>query len=371
MIDIHSHLYPRSYLRLLSNRSDIPRLIGEPGSERIVSFRMGGGKKPDGNPITEAFWSIDAKLAFMDEHGIDQAVVSLGNPWLDPFDGLDSPEIARKVNGEFASLEEQTGRRLLGAGVLPSDSISSTVEATWAIADTPTLYAIAGGSRIAGHLLDDPELEPIWDAVEVSGLPYFLHPKGEMAIGDLGGYAAFLPTAVGFPMETTVALARLVSGLVLQRHPNLRIIAAHGGGVIPYLAGRLDKGWETDPTLCEELPTPPSVSLAEIYLDTLVYRAPALRLARGLVGPDHLMFGTDHPWYSTFGDPLNQTFAGDELHLVRQGTARRLLRLPQRRAATFHSDQDPWVGVSTGNRRSDSRSDGSDAEEVLGQRDEA
>lgn len=329
MIDVHSHVYPRSYLQLLAERTEIPRVVRDRGGERLVTFtEEAEAQRPGGRPITREFWDLDAKLSFMDEHGIDRALVTLGNPWLDPFSGSEGPAVARALNEELSRFQEQTGGRILGTGVLPSDAVGSAVTIVEEIAEAPTLYGIGGGPAICGFRFDDAQLDPLWRALEASGLPYLLHPKGEAATKELAGYGASLPVAIGFPMETTISLARLALAGVLDRYPNLRIVAAHGGGAIPYLAGRLDMVWSGNEALRQRLPSPPASGLTRLYLDVVVYTARAARAAADLVGPDHLMFGTDHPWYSSVGDPLEATFDGEVLDRIREGTAVKLFGLP-------------------------------------------
>jgi aminocarboxymuconate-semialdehyde decarboxylase len=329
VIDVHSHVYPASYLQLLSERTEIPRVVRDRNGARIVTFpEEADAPQPGGRPITREFWDLESKLSFMDEHGIDRALVTLGNPWLDPFVGPEGPAIARALNEELSGFQEQTNGRILGTGVLPSDAVGSAVAIAEEIAETPTLYGIGGGPAICGFRFDDPELNPLWQVLEGSGLPYLLHPKGEAASKGLAGYGAALPVAVGFPMETTISLARLAMAGVLDRYPSLRIVAAHGGGAIPYLAGRLDMVWSGDEALRQRLPSPPASGLTRLYLDVVVYTARAARAAADLVGPDRLMFGTDHPWYSSVGDRLETAFDGEDLEQIREGTAVELFGLP-------------------------------------------
>ena len=124
------------------------------------------------------------------------------------------------------------------------------------------------------------------------------------------GIGHALPVAVGFPVETTIAVARLVFGGVLHRYPDLRIIASHGGGTLPYLAGRLDAGWRSDPSLSTRAPSPPSSVLGRLFLDAVLYHPRALRAAADLVGTEHLAFGTDHPF--SIADPVANLAAIDE-----------------------------------------------------------
>ena len=178
------------------------------------------------------------------------------------------------------------------------------------IAERRGLAGAVSGHAIAGRTLDDEGLEPVWEALERTRVPLLLHPHHGSAMEELHGFGHALPVAVGFPVETTIAVARLAYGGVLHRHPDLRIIASHGGGTLPYLAGRLDAGWRSDPSLSTRAPSPPSSVLGRLFLDAVLYHPRALRAAADLVGIEHLAFGTDHPF--SIADPVANLAAIDE-----------------------------------------------------------
>ena len=181
-------------------------------------------------------------------------------------------------------------------GVLPTDTPESAASALSFIAETPGLHGVVTGPRIAGYAFDDRRLDPFWEELSRLDLPLFVHPEDGVAIEDLKGYRHTLPVGVGFPVETTIALSRFIFGGVATRHPGLRILAAHGGGTLPYLAGRLDAAWRSDDDVRARLDSAPSSLAKRLYLDSLVYYGPALEAAARLVGTDHLMFGSDHPF---------------------------------------------------------------------------
>ena len=301
IIDVHSHYYPRWYVDLLKARTVIPRISDDDGVERFVIFEEEETSGSGGRLITEDYWSLDAKLAFMDRFGIDQTILSLGNPWLDPFNEAEALETARYFNADAALRRKETGGRILGMGAIPGSGVTNVATVVREVADTEDLFGIITGSRIAGRTFDDPELDPVWAALAETGVPLLLHPHHGSATDELEGFGHAMHVAVAFPIETTVALARLVFAGVLHRYPGVRIIGSHGGGTIPYLAGRLDAGWRSDPSLVERMPTPPSEVLDQLFLDAVLYHPRALRAAADLVGVDHLMFGTDHPF--SISDP--------------------------------------------------------------------
>jgi len=321
VIDIHSHFYPRWYLDLLEARPSIPRVSRAGGVERFVIFPEEEAPGHAGRVISEDYWSLEAKIDYMDRFGIDQTILSLGNPWLDPFSEVEGLDVARQFNEDFATLQSDTNNRVLGMGALPGLGVSNVVQIVAEIAATGNLFGAITGTRIAGLRFDDVRLNPVWEALQETGLPLLIHPHYGIALDELEGFGHAMPVAVGFPLETTVALARLLYSGVLHRYPGVRLIGSHGGGTIPFLGGRLDAGWRSDPGLVERMPTPPGEVIDRLFLDAVLYHPRALRAAADLVGVDHLMFGTDHPF--SIADPeanilaiRDEFSAGDALRVL-------------------------------------------------------
>jgi aminocarboxymuconate-semialdehyde decarboxylase len=315
---------------LLKRRRSIPRIVGEGDDERFVIFpdedRPGGGRR-----MGREYWDLEIKLAFMDEFGITSTVLSLGNPWMEPFDEGDSAVAARALNEEFAGLPDKTGGRVFGLGVFANSGVDHALSIVEEVADSPTLVGMITGPCLCGHRLDDAALEPIWELLDRRSVPLFIHPQYGAAMQDLAGTDHAFPVGLAFPFETTIAIARLMFAGVLRRHPGLAIVAAHGGGTIPFLAGRLDAAWASDPSAQRRIPEPPSRSLGGLHVDCLLYHERAMRTAADLVGTDRLAFGTDHPF--SVADPganlraIDAAFSGEERGNVLGRSATTLFRL--------------------------------------------
>ena len=111
---------------------------------------------------------------------------------------------------------------------------------------------------------------------------------------------------VGFPFESTLAVTRLIFSGVLQRHPSLKIVIAHGGGNLVFLRGRLDAaydatGWEADPYFRKHITQRPSAYLDRLYYDTCALSEDSNRFVIATMGPEHVVFGSDYPF--DIGDP--------------------------------------------------------------------
>lgn len=314
----------------MKKRDAVPFVSEAEGGERFFLLEH---ERPDrGRPLTEAFWELEPKLAFMDREGIAQTVLTMGNPWLDPFDAREGVRMSDRLNEEFATLASRTGGRILGLGVLPNASPSTAAAVIRAIGSEPSLFGVVAGAQICGQSFDEPALDAVWAALADARVPLFLHPRCGIALETLGGYGSMLPVAVGFPMETTAALARLLFGGILHRHPGLRLIAAHGGGAITMLAARIDALWRAADSFRNRVSTPPSRTLRHLYVDALLYDPEPMRLAAAVVGADRMLFGTDHPY--DIADPARNLAAiraaiPMEHHVkVLGGTARQVLSLP-------------------------------------------
>ena len=295
-IDVHTHFYPSSYLAALEKRQNIPLVYRDGEIRRFVIFPEEEADPRIGRPIEDGWWTIAGKVGFMDEKAISRSVISLGNPWMEPFEGRQGIELTRVVNEELGALEEMTDGRLVGLGALPATGVEDVVNEIEAIDRHPSLRGIVTGPRIAHLRLDDPELEPVWAELESRSLPVLLHPQDGIALDLLEGYGHVLPVGVGFPMETTAVVSRLVFGGVLFNHPGLKIIVSHGGGTLSALVGRLDAAWRSDEIGRSRLPEPPSQSIARLYIDAITYAPGPLHASIAMVGSEQIMYGTDHPF---------------------------------------------------------------------------
>ena len=171
----------------------------------------------------------------------------------------------------------------------------------------------------------------MWDEIERSRLPLLIHPHYAAAVDELRGFGHAFPVALGFPFETSIALARLVFAGVLGRHPGLRVVGSHGAGTLPYLAGRLDAGWASDPSVKDRLSHPPSEDLSRLYVDSVLYHPRAMRAAADLVGTTKMAFGTDHPFSvadpETNLDAIDAAFMESDADRVLAGTTLELFGL--------------------------------------------
>ena len=335
VIDVHTHLLPPQYLDLLRSRSEPPMIVDRGGTEFLVHLPVPSPGPPadgPGMPVTDAFWSPDTKIAFMDEAGIDVSVLSLGNPWLDFVTPDEAVSYAASLNAEFEQTAASSGGRFFALGVVPTaagaDASSSEVDR---IAEQPHMRGIILSTRGFGSGLDDPAMDAVWAKVVEHELVVFTHPHYGIGNENYSGYGVSLLISLGFTFETTVMAARLALSGVFERFPSLSLMLSHAGGTLPFLASRLDASLSINPAL-RDLPEP-SGTLKAAILDSVVYDGDSLRRVLEFGDHDRIVFGTDHPFMIAGADRLLAALdaaAGDNQELaaaIRGANAARLYRL--------------------------------------------
>ncbi|HTC11624.1 MAG TPA: amidohydrolase family protein [Acetobacteraceae bacterium] len=187
-------------------------------------------------------------------------------------------------------------------------------------------------THVNGTDLDDPRFVSVLTCAERLDVRVFRHPQNAGDLIRLRDY--HLWNLIGRSMETATAAARLILSGVFVRHPNLKIVLAHGGGFLPYQLGRRDHGYRVGPALCEHLPHPPSCYLANITCDARVHDTTALRFLLDCVGADHVVLGSDDPFDMGQADPADPIRAPGlpraQKAAILGGTLERLSRLTPR-----------------------------------------
>ncbi|KAL8767860.1 MAG: hypothetical protein Q9209_005752 [Squamulea sp. 1 TL-2023] len=316
IVDIHTHVYPPSYLTLLRSRTTVPYLLDLPdetASPRLIILPSDDDPSipPEsrGRPIDASYSSIPEKLRFMDAHGIQTSVISLANPWLDFLAPHEGTKLARTVNDELETICAQNKGRIYAFATLPlSAPPPSIVDEITHLDQLPHIKGIILGTSGLGSGLDDPELNPVWAALEQKQTLIFLHPHyglpSEVYGPRAGEYGHVLPLALGFPMETTIAFTRMWVSGVYDRFPRLKILIAHAGGTIPFLSGRIQSCVKHERHFAphERGRRGPTRDLRmllkeNVWLDAVVYSETSVKAAMELVGREKVMFGTDHPFF--------------------------------------------------------------------------
>ncbi|TFV77664.1 amidohydrolase [Blastococcus sp. CT_GayMR19] len=327
-LDVHAHAMPLPLLQRLADRG-LAELDEVPTGIVRLDPRVSGVGPRAPLPLARSMYDVDVRLSEMDEVGVHRHAVSLP-PFLFASTAEDQ-ELATRVvaegNEDLATYVADAPERLLGLGSVALGWPGAADEARRALDDLG-LAGIAIGSRGGGRDLDDPVNDDLWALLSERRTFVFLHPSG---VPDPQRQKDFwLPQLVGYPMETALAVARLVFGRVLDRFP-LTLCLAHGGGCLPSLRGRLDMGWERK-DVARTTAVPPSEFTDRLYYDTAVFSPVLLRRLVEDVGVGHVLLGTDHPFELGDRTPIETVRAlgldeTDERSIL-GGNAAELLALP-------------------------------------------
>lgn len=325
VIDVHTHMLNREWLALLEKHGR-PRYTVKAVAAGVQAIHLEGA--PFMTPMPNMFdWN--ARIDNMDKARVDIAVVSLTCPNVYWGGEKVSVRAARLMNDDFARAQKRWPRRIRWFASLPWQYPKAAVqELKRAVkAGAVGVMVIA---NVGGRHLTDPLFEPIWRAIDNAALPVLVHPGSPPGSKELGMDQFQLAASIGFTFDTSLAVSRMILSGFFDRYAKLRIIAAHAGGALPFLAGRLDVCWENMPAARAKTTERPSNILRQVYCDAVVFRKDALDMAVSVFGTDNVMYGSDYP--HNIGDMKGclsrvDALPGDVREKVRGGNAERIFRL--------------------------------------------
>lgn len=294
IIDFHTHYLAQEHLQMHATTQD----------GRIVGSRVRGEGKDavveaNGNPLgsscnPEDFYNLTARLACMEQSGVNMQVLS-PPPFMcfTELPGTEAAPLLREQNEAIAAVVQHYPNSFRGLGVAPLQDAKRAVTEIVYLMDTLKLAGVEILTQVAGKNLDSPDLDPVWQALDARSALVFIHPLHVLGAERLTRY--YLTNLLGNPVETAVALASLIFGGVLERFPRIRFLAAHGGGVAPFVIGRWEHAARVRPELAH-LSASPLELLRRIYADSIVHGAPELLYLIEMLGAERIVLGSDFPF---------------------------------------------------------------------------
>ncbi|MFE6338498.1 amidohydrolase family protein [Streptomyces sp. NPDC057798] len=325
-VDVHAHVLLPEVEALVA---DLPGLAR---AKALDARRNGPAALAVSGPMVREriplLTDVTARLAAMDSQGVDIQLVSPSpshyHYWTD--EGT-AEKLYRLANEATAAHCSAAPDRLRGLGLVPLQHPEHTVRAL----DHALEQGLAGveiSSHAPGRELSDPAYEPLWSRAEETGAVVFLHPFGCTLDERLDRW--YLSNTVGQPTENAVALSHLIFSGVLDRHPGLKVLAAHGGGYLPTHIGRSDHAWSARSDAGAGCAHRPSSYLKRLYFDSLVHDPAVLRELVRAAGPGQVLLGSDFPFDMGTQDPVGALRAAHlpeaDFEAVRGGNATALLR---------------------------------------------
>jgi aminocarboxymuconate-semialdehyde decarboxylase len=277
-IDVHSHCFFHEAVSLMGNEA------------ASIAPPINGGN---------GIWIEPAdRMRTMDAMAIDTEVLSVNPFWYEKHIGL-AERICAIQNDKLAHLCAAYPTRFAAfASLTLQDPVLAARQLETAM-QKQGLKGAAIGDRVANREFSDPAFDPVWAKAEELGAVLFIHPQGVPELNRRLAGNGWLTNLIGYPLGTTIALEHMIFQGTFDKFPNLKVVAAHGGGYVASYAARMDHACSVGP--CDpniKLKKAPTEYLNQIYYDALVFTPEALRHLAAQVGTSQLMLGTDcpYPW---------------------------------------------------------------------------
>jgi len=319
-IDFHAHAFPQEFFLKLKEYYPDEVILREDQRGRLVAVWAG-------TPLPA--WDHSQRVEAMTKAGVDIEILSTPSMYIRVDEH--SPELCRLVNDVYAESCRQSPDRFKAFANLPFNSMEDALAELKRALALPGFVGVVITSNVGGKYLHTPEFLPFWEEVARRRVPVFMHPQPPPGYLDDD-----IAPLLAFPADTTLSTMKLLYSGLLERLPDLVLILAHLGGTLPFLARRIDLGFEVPhfPDTYKQIPRRPSEYMKKLYFDTaLGWHKPAFECARALVGIEHLVYGTDYfmenstfmDWTNAFLESLDLS-KGDK-EKIYSGTAERILKM--------------------------------------------
>ncbi len=324
VIDFHNHYYPPEYLDALRSGPTTVKIWTDDDGNPVLGY------PGDYNVAVRGHRDSAYRDEVLARAGVDMQVLTFTTPGTHVEAPARAVALARLVNDAFAAVVRARGARFTALATLPlNDPAASAAELERAVAELGLRGAMLF-SNVNGVALADARFDPLYQAADRLGAVLYIHPTNPVGVEAMTEY--WLMPLVGFLLDTTLAAAHLVFSGVVERYPRIRWVLGHLGGAIPYLAERLDRGYEAFPECREHIGRPPSAYLKDFYYDTVNFDPEALRLAVQFAGPRQILAGSDYPHrigsITSMLESLRRLdVSAEDRALILGGNAARLLRL--------------------------------------------
>ena len=298
-VDLHCHVHTPAADEMAKKGdkpADATARYGDPRTiERQKQLRI---------ELDRKLTSVEQRLADMGRMGIDVQAISTSP--MQYYYGLDTDlgrQTSRIINQRLAEIVASHPDRFVGLGTVPLQAPELAVAELEYCMKSLGFRGLEIGTNVVGLELSDSRFEPFFARAEELNAIIFLHPSGFTEPRRLTQH--FLTNVIGNPLDTTVALAHIVFGGVLERHPGLKFVAAHGGGYMGHYPARMDHAYRVRPECHDHIKRPPSYYMKKIYYDTMVFSHEQLEHLVNLWGADHVVIGTDYPYDMGYYKPVD------------------------------------------------------------------
>ncbi len=292
-IDVHAHILNEDTMQMIAKEAPSLGVKLTPIDKDFAVFEIGGTAY---KPFPRGAWDLEQRFAHMKEAEVDMHVLSnTPQTFLYNTDASQNATVAAIQNDQIAKHVKDYPDRFYGLATLP---MQAPAMAAAELERAMTKLGHKGaqiGSNVNKKNLDEPEFEPVWEVANKHHALMMVHPTQVAAMDRLGKY--YLNNLIGNPLNSTIAVASVVFGGVVERYPNIKWFFVHGGGMAPWQAGRFSHGWQVRPEPKVNLKDHgPDKAMASLYYDTILHAQPQLQALVSIIGPSRIVLGSDYPY---------------------------------------------------------------------------
>jgi aminocarboxymuconate-semialdehyde decarboxylase len=299
-IDMHAHVAIPRVTEIvtphLKNASDPLVAASTPDTQALMAKQAAD--------IKTRMSTTEERFKVMDEMGVDMQLIAPAPPQIYYYLPVDvGVQAARALNDGIAEYVAQHKERLVALGGVPMQDGREAANELERCMKQLGFKGVEILTNVNGKELSDPTFAPFWKKAEELDALVFIHPTGFTQPQRFGRF--YFNNVIGNPLDTTMALHYLIFDGVFERHPKLRILAAHGGGFLGAYSGRIDHAWGARSDSHGDLPKPPTTYLhRNVYFDSVVFTPHQLEALVRTYGADRIVIGTDYPFDMLENDPI-------------------------------------------------------------------
>jgi aminocarboxymuconate-semialdehyde decarboxylase len=287
IVDFHNHFYPMAYIKAIEKESKFYKVTYDEEENPVIH------SPGDYNIVVPGHRNIDIRSKVLEEARVDMQVLSFTTPGtvVEPPDR--SVQLARMVNDTFSEIIESNPDQFTALATLPLNVPEACPDEMERATTSKGLKGVMLYSNVNGVALADKRFLPLYERANELEAVFYIHPTYPLGVEAMEDY--MMMPLIGFCFDTTLAAAKLVFEGIPRRFPKIKWVLAHLGGAIPYLAERLDRGYEAFPECRVNIDRKPSDYLQSFYFDTVNFDRNALKLAIEFAGVDQIIAGSDYP----------------------------------------------------------------------------
>lgn len=287
IIDFHNHFYPKAYIDELKRGHGYASVSKDGQGRLIISY------EGDYNIVVGPHIDLRERIKAMDRFGVEMQVLTLTTPGVEREEPERGVKLARLTNDGFGEIVEKHPERFTALATLPLQKPDEAVEELERAVEECGLKGAMLLSNVNGKPLDSEEFTPLFEEAVRLDVPLYVHPTSPVNHLYMDDYR--LVPILGFGVDTTLSILRLVFSGVFERLPSLKLVASHLGGVYPYLRGRIDVGYRAYPECKGRIEKPPSDYLKRVWVDSIIYDEEVFMSTYRFLGAGKILMGSDFP----------------------------------------------------------------------------